>query len=169
MREPFIAKWPRRIPAGKISTEVASVLDFFPTIVTLAGGKIPDDRPYDGVNMMPVLEGKEMPGRTIYYYYTYHLDAIRKGKWKLHFRYYDHSKGGYVVERNWVTPERPLLFDLQADPSEKYDVADRYPDIVKELQEAAEKYKKEIEEKGENSDLIKWFRANSHLKGTPWG
>jgi len=169
MREPFIAKWPGQIPAGKMSTEVASVLDFFPTFVTLAGGKIPDDRPYDGVNMMPALEGKEMPERTIYYYSTYHLHAIRKGKWKLHFRYYDHSKGGYLVERNWVTPERPLLFDLHADPSEKYDVAERYPDIVKDLQEAAEKYKKEIKDKSENSDLIKWFRANNHLKGTPWG
>jgi len=61
------------------------------------------------------------------------------------------------------------LFDLHADPSEKYDVADKHPDIVKEFQEAAEKYQKEIEDKGENTDLIRWFRANNHLKGTPWG
>lgn len=169
MREPFIAKWPGRIPAGKISTQVASTLDFFPTFMSLAGGKIPNDRAIDGVNIMPVLEGKKMPERTIFYYSTYHLDAVRKGKWKLHFRYYDHSKGGYVAGRNWVTPERPLLFDLHADPSERFDVADEHPDVVRELKETAQKYKKQVEQKGENRDLIEWFKAGNHLKGTPWG
>ncbi len=169
MREPFIAKWPGRIPAGRISTQVASVLDFFPTLVTLAGGEIPIDRPIDGVNIMPALEGKEMPERTIFYYSSDHLDAVRKGKWKIHFRYYDHSKGGYVVARNWVTPDKPLLFDLHADPSERFDVAAKYPDVVRDLKETAQKYKKEIEQNGENKDLIEWFKAGNHLKGTPWG
>jgi arylsulfatase len=118
---------------------------------------------------MPVLEGKEMPERTIFYYSTYHLDALRKGKWKLHFRFYDHSKGGYVVAGNWVTPEKPLLFDLNADPSERFNVADKYPDIVRELEETARKYGRQIEQRGENKDLIDWFKAGNHLKGTPWG
>ncbi len=60
MREPFIAKWPGKIQAGTISMEVSSTLDFFPTIVKLAGGKLPDDRPIDGMDMMPVLEGEKM-------------------------------------------------------------------------------------------------------------
>ncbi len=162
MREPFIAKWPGKIPAGTISMEVSSTLDFFPTIVKLAGGKMPDDRPYDGVDMISVLEGKKGSERTIFYYSAQHLDAVRKGKWKLHFRYYDHSKGGYVVARNWVTPEKPLLFDLNADSSEKYDVSSKYPEIVEDLKAAVDRYKEEIDKNAENKDLIDWFIAGNH-------
>ncbi len=169
MREPFIARWPGHIRPGAISTQVASVLDFFPTLVALAGGKPPDDRPIDGINMMPALEGGKLPERTIFFYSAERLFAIRKGKWKLHFRYYDHTKGGYLVSRNWVTPEKPLLFDLHADPSERFDVAGRFPEIARELEQTASQYQKEIELKGENKDLIKWFKGRGHLKGTPWG
>jgi arylsulfatase A len=166
MREPFIAKWPGHIPAGTISMEVASTLDFFPTIIKLAGGKLPDDRPLDGVDIMHVLEGKKMPERTIFYYSAQHLDAVRKGKWKLHFRYYDHSKGGYVVAANWVTPEKPLLFDLNADPSERFNIADKNPEIVEDLKATAAQYQEEIEKNAENKDLIDWFIAGNHLRRT---
>ena len=168
MREPFIARWPGRIPAGTISTQVGSVLDFFPTFVTLAGGKIPDDRSIDGRNMISVLKGRTAPERTIFFYSSERLNAVRKGKWKLHFRYYDNSKGGFLVSKNWVTPDKPLLFDLHADPSERFDLAGNFPEVVRELEETAMQHQKEIEQKGENKDLIEWFKARGHLKGTPW-
>ncbi len=157
MREPFIARWPGRLPEGYVSTEVGSVVDFFPTCVTLAGGEIPDDRPYDGMNLMPALKGKQQPERTIFFYRGEHLNAVRKGKWKLHFRYYDHSKGGYSKKENWITTENPLLFDLEVDPSEKYNLSDKHPGIVAELTTTAENYKKEIRENGENKELLDWF------------
>jgi arylsulfatase A len=169
MREPFIARWPGRIRPGTILTQVASVLDFLPTLVALAGGKLPDDRPIDGINMMLALEGGNLPERTIFFYSAERLNAVRKGKWKLHYRYYDHSKGGYLNPRNWVIPKKPLLFDVHADPSERFDLADKFPEIVRDLEETASQYQKEIEQKGENRDLIKWFKSNGHLKGTPWG
>jgi arylsulfatase A-like enzyme len=159
MREPFIARWPGRIPAGTISMEVGSVLDFLPTLVMLAGGKTPDDRPIDGINLMPALEGKKMPERTIFYYSNDRLNAVRKGKWKIHLTYYDHSRGGYLIARNWVTPETPLLFDLHADPSERFDLAAKNPQIVSDLKETATQYQEIIEKNGENMDLIKWFKA----------
>ena len=164
MREPFIAKWPGKIPPGTISMEVSSTLDFFPTIVKLAGGKLPDNRTFDGIDMMPVLEGNKGPERTIFYYSEQNLNAVRKGKWKLHFRYYDNARGGDGLARNWIVPERPVLFDLNADPSEKYDIARRNPEVVQDLIATAEQYKKEIEDKGENKDLINWFIAGNHTK-----
>ena len=85
------------------------------------------------------------------------LHAVRSGKWKLHFTYYDHSKGGYTVRQNYVTPGRPLLFDVEVDPSEQYDVANRNPGVVAELTKIAEDYKAEIERQGENRELIDWF------------
>lgn len=157
MREPFIARWKGRLPAGVISMEVGSVLDFLPTFVQLAGGTVPTDRPIDGIDLMPLLEGKASPERTIYFYRGEHLRAVRKGKWKLHFSYYDHGKGGYDQAGNWITPETPLLFDLEVDPSERFDLTKGNPEIVKELKEIAERYKEEIRRNAENQDLIDWF------------
>ena len=157
MREPFVARWPGRIPEGTISMEVGSVLDFFPTCVQLAGGQIPADRPIDGIDLMPALEGKKIKERPIFFHEYKRLNAVRYGKWKLHFRFYDHSKGGYQRRGNWVTPDNPLLFDLHVDPSERWDVASKNPSVVRELIEIADRYIKEVERLGENKDLVDWF------------
>ena len=140
--------------------EVASTIDFFPTIVTLAGGKIPGDRPIDGVNIWAILEGKKLPERAIFYYSEHNLCAVRKGKWKLHLRFYDLSKGSFIVPEHWITPTTPLLFDLNSDPSEQYNVVADNPEIVRQLQETARQYQREVRTKGENEDLINWFILN---------
>ncbi len=158
MREPTVAWWPGRLPAGQICTEVGSVLDFFPTFSALAGARMPEDRPFDGVNLMPAMEGKTAPERTIFYYFEHKLRAVRKGKWKLHFSFYDHDRGGYANPKHWMTPDRPLLFDLDNDPSERFDLAAQNPDIVRDLTGTARKYEEEIERNGENRDLLDWFR-----------
>ncbi len=157
MREPFIARWKNRIQPGTVSSEVGSVLDFLPTCVKLAGGTLPDDRPIDGVDLMPVLQGGNQPERTIYYYEREHLNAVRHGKWKLHLRYYDHSRGGYQRRDNWTAPEQPLLFDLEQDPGERFDVAGKNSSVVRELMALADSYKAEIERLDENRELTDWF------------
>jgi arylsulfatase A-like enzyme len=157
MREPFIARWPGRIPAEQVSVEVGSVLDFFPTCVKLAGGILPTDRPLDGVDLMPVLEGSRSPERIIYFYSGPELTAVRMGKWKLHLAYFDKEKVPDKKRGRWVRPEYPLLYDLEEDPSEKYDVATDHPVIVSKLMRVAETYKAEIERRGENKDLLDWF------------
>ncbi len=157
MREPFIARWPGRLPAGVVSPAVGSVLDFLPTCVKLAGGECPQGRPLDGIDLMPTLEGTETSERTIYYYWNQHMCAVRHGKWKLHLRYYDHTSGRYMVEENWVEPEAPLLFDLEVDPGERFDLAAGEPQVLSRLTALAEAYKSEIEANGENRELIDWF------------
>lgn len=157
MREPFIARWKNHLPAGMVGGAVGSVLDFLPTCVTLAGGKLPEDRPIDGIDLMPALQGKPQPGRTIYYYERHHLNAVRHGKWKLHLRFYDHSKGGYQREANWTVPEVPLLFDLEEDPGERFNIAADNPEVVRELAALADGYTAQIERLGENHELVDWF------------
>jgi len=175
MRVPFIARWRGHIPAGQVSTEVGSIIDFFPTLVELAGGSLPDDRPFDGINLMPTLKGEESPERIIYFYGSEHLQAVRKGNWKLHFSYLDTEEVGWENrEEKWVTLETPLLYDIEVDPSEKYDVAADYPDIVEELTAIAERYKEEIRRNAENQELVDWFinewstSERSPQKGTQW-
>ena len=83
--------------------------------------------------------------------------AVRHGRWKLHFRYYNHSSGKYMVEENWVVPQRPLLFDLELDPAERFDLAENRPEVVARLTGIAEHYKAKIEANGENRELLDWF------------
>jgi arylsulfatase A len=160
MRVPFIARWPGMIPQGVVSQAVGSVLDFFPTCVALAGGTVPNDRPLDGINLMPALTSGEEPLRTLYYYYKEQLQAVRHGKWKLHFCYHDMSIGNRHVAESWITPERPLLFDLEVDPSERFDLAADNPEIVAKLVKIAEDYKMEIARLDENRELKDWFLSD---------
>ncbi len=161
MREPFIARWKGCLPKGVVSTAVASTLDIFPTCVRLAGGRLPENRPMDGMDIMPVLEGRSSPERTIYYYRDQNLNAVRKGKWKLHLSYCENNFEDFDaagIKQKWVAPEQPLLFDLEADPSEHYNLSGKYPEVVDELKQVAESYRQEIAERGENEDLLSWFQ-----------
>ena len=59
MRVPFMMRWPGHIQPGLVYRDVVSLLDILPTSVAAAGGKLPTDRVYDGVDLMPYLTGKE--------------------------------------------------------------------------------------------------------------
>jgi arylsulfatase A len=55
MREPFLARWPGRIPAGVVTQAFGTLMDLFPTCVKISGAKMPADREYDGANLSPAL------------------------------------------------------------------------------------------------------------------
>ena len=160
IRVPCVVKWPGRLPAGKINMEVGSIVDLFPTVIELAGGKIPDDRPYDGINIIPVLEGKNTSERTLFFERNGTLCAVRRGKWKLHIRYAAYNREGYgkkFTNVKWITPETPMLFNVEDDSSEQYDVSAEHPHIAAELTKLADNYKAEIQRNAENKDLLKWY------------
>jgi arylsulfatase A-like enzyme len=142
MRVPCIIRWSGRIPPGQISEDIASTIDLFPTIVTAAGGKVPVDRKIDGNNIMPMLQGKQSsPNKEFYYFRSNNLEAVREGKWKL--RLSRHT-------RTDVEPGRPLtpeLFDLDIDPSERYNMADRHPEIVSRLSEKLHEFARRLNAK----------------------
>ena len=58
MREPTIAWWPGRIAAGTVCDAAMSEMDVLPTLVKLAGGKVPADRKIDGKDVWPLLAGQ---------------------------------------------------------------------------------------------------------------
>jgi len=160
MRVPGLFRWKGRIKGGSRTLNVGSFIDIFPTFLGLAGGQTPNDRPIDGIDLSAVVFGNANPERTIYYYRGANLNAVRKGKWKLHLRYYDLNERRYDILNAWIQPQAPLLFDLEADPSEKFDLAGEYPDIVQDLSETASGYEAEIERLAENQDLIRWFQRD---------
>jgi len=88
IRVPLIARWPGRIPGGRVSKEVCSLIDLFPTICKLAGARIPEDRPIDGMDIFPLFasDSAKTPHEAIVAMGGPELRVVRSGKWKLHVR-----------------------------------------------------------------------------------
>jgi len=135
MREPAIAWWPGKIAPGTVSMGLASTMDFFNTSLTLAGVEPPKDREIDGVNMLPLLLGGETQRHDMIFYRDAQIYALRKGPWKLHII----TQAGYNDKP--VKHDPPLLFHLEHDPSERFDVAAEHPDIVADLLKEIEKHR----------------------------
>ena len=129
MRVPGIAWWPGKIPANTVSEELASTLDLLPTFASLTGADLPKGKELDGVDITDLFFNKRVGVREIMYYYiNENLYAVRKGPWKAHFT----THPSYSREEP-ITHEVPLLYNLEVDPSEKYNVAQEHPEILKEL------------------------------------
>ena len=143
VRVPFMARWPGRIPAGRVVDTPAIAYDIFPTLVKLAGGEIPADRTYDGQDIWPLIAGEETIAKDRSAkkhggeepsgdqtsakgsftrrqpFVSVHRDkvtSIRDGRWKLH-----------VSRRSEPLPE-PELYDIEADPQEKHSLTKTAPD-----------------------------------------
>ena len=136
MREPAIAWRPGTIPAGTISHELASTLDFFPTFCAQAGAELPTDRPLDGYDITPVLAGGISPRQEMFYYRGFELMAVRSGPWKAHFQ----TQPGYGQPKSELH-DPPLLFNLLVDPGENFNVAARHPEVVAELRALVQKHR----------------------------
>jgi hypothetical protein len=124
---------------------MASTLDILPTVASLAGAALPE-RPIDGVDLSPALEGRETesPRDQFLFYYGGELRAVRAGKWK---RVFEHRTRSYVgVEPGmdglpgpYSFPTVPAaLYDLEADPAETTDVSGEHPGVVARLEALAE-------------------------------
>ncbi len=141
MREPGIAWMPGKVPAGIVCHEIASTMDLLPTFATWAGAKIPADRPMDGLDITPLLTNSGTVQRDAYIYYRgTQLYAARLGKWKAHF-ITQPSYGPGKPEPH----DPPLLFDLNADPSETTDVAAQHADVIAEISAAVQRHRATVQ------------------------
>ena len=129
MREPTIFWGPGKIEQGVIS-DIGSTMDLFATFSALARVRLPNDRILDSHDLGPVLfELKESPRKSVLYYRGTELYAVRLGDHKAHFI----TQGAYgeFGERKEHNP--PLLYNLNHDPSEKFDVCKDNPGILPQI------------------------------------
>jgi arylsulfatase len=135
-RVPMIARFPGRIPEGRICERMSTALDIFPTIANATGTPLPAKR-LDGVDIWPLLAGQETePDRDIFLYFNeIYLQCARFGPWKLHLARYNVPMFTPAPEgrRNLPLP-RPELDHVVVDPGESYDRAERNSDVVTDLQ-----------------------------------
>ncbi|WP_437920506.1 sulfatase family protein [Sphingobacterium sp. LRF_L2] len=141
VRVPAIFWGPERVKPGQV-TEIGSTLDVLATFAHLAHANLPKDRVYDGYDLTPVLSGKEQksPREEMFYYHASQLVAVRKGAFKLSF--YSNSEFAYPDQLSKT--EQPKLFNLNEDIGEANDIAEKYPELVKELIKLAEDHSKTV-------------------------
>lgn len=111
IRVPLIARWPGRIPAGRVTKEVASSIDLFPTICKLAGASLPERTPIDGLDIFPLMSSDKArsPHDAIFAMSGPELRVVRSGKWKLHVRVPapGFQKMDDAAAAKWVDPRGP--------------------------------------------------------------
>ncbi len=145
VREPFIARWPGRIPSGasrnrgpRVSRAIASTMDILPTIAGLSNASLPA-QPLDGIDIWPLLAAQPMQAqRDVFLYFdSWNLQCARLGPWKLHVARY--SGAPWEPDPTGSRQNLPLMFpelyNLEHDPDESYDVAADNPQIVAQIQQ----------------------------------
>jgi len=143
-RVPFIARWPRRIPAGHVSRQLINTTDIFATVASLVGYELPDDVAVDSYDMLPVLLGIQDENKPVRpYMLTESFRGefqLRVGRWK----YLNHmGSGGNNYQRGalreYALPERApaatgQLYNLADDPGETTNLFFTAPERRQEMQ-----------------------------------
>lgn len=138
IREPLLIKWPNKIKAGSINHTPVSSVDFYPTFAYAAGAKLKPDCTTDGLNLSPLWTAHgDLDRDALFWHYPSETgkwvnkmsSAVRKGDYKL-IEFY---KSG-----------RLELYNLKDDASEKYNIAEKFPEKTKELKQLLYNWRKEV-------------------------
>ncbi len=133
-RVPFIAHWPGYIRPGSTNQTRVSGIDVYPTFLEIVGIPIKNAAEIDGMSLLGEMTGSSsLPSRPLFFHFPHYTHAtsphsivIYQG-WKL-IRYYNDAEGRF------------LLFNLNTDPQEQFNLADEEPDILKLLDERLTQY-----------------------------
>jgi arylsulfatase len=146
---PLIVHWPEGLRQhGTISTEVGHLIDIMPTCLELAGVKYPEEfngdktTPPEGLSLLPALNGRKLDREFLFWEHEGNR-AIRMGNWKLVSKVGEQMKFTPEDENAWE------LYDLESDPSETVNLAEKYPDRVKKM-------------------AARWEKEALRLRAKPW-
>ncbi len=116
LRVPFLARWPARIPAGRVSDEFLTTLELLPTLAAAAGAPPPKDVALDGYDMLPTLSGGVPSPRKEMFWEFRGQKAARIGNYK------------------WIEAEQSGgLYDLASDIGEKNDLSAKQPELAADI------------------------------------
>jgi arylsulfatase A-like enzyme len=140
MREPTVM-WGPGILTPRVVQDMGSTLDLLPTFCALAGVEPPKDRVLDGFDLSPALRG-ERPGprEEMMFYRKTRIYAARVGPFKAHYV----TQSGYGGDPP-LAHDPPLLYNLEEDPSERFDVASRHPEVLERIGARVEAHRETVE------------------------
>jgi len=142
IRTPCVIRWTGRIPAGQVSNEIVHQVDLFPTFAAAVGAPdlVPTDRPIDGVNQLPFLEGLQRRSNresVVYMSQGGNIHAVKWRNWKVWYQ--------FPIEPGDTNPtDRVRLFDLRSDPKEETDIKDFNPWVMGVMDSIRAEYNESI-------------------------
>jgi len=134
-----VIKWPKRIPAGSVSNEIALTMDLLPTLAAITGSALPKTMRLDGKNIIDLLtakQGAKSPHDYFYYIKSSRVRAVRNGDWKYH------QKEIFAVKETKRNYSGPTLYNLKEDIGESNNLIEQYPEIAKRLNKKLEAFAK---------------------------
>lgn len=139
-RVPFIARQPGAIPRGKVSDALSMNIDLLPTLLAWANLPLPAGVQLDGRDISAVLKtGAKSPHEQLLLFNNELIAGIRTERWKYVVQSY-YRKDNIPLDAY----DYPLLFDMQADPGENYNVAARHSDVLRDMQSRLERARAEF-------------------------
>ncbi|MEM9161048.1 MAG: sulfatase-like hydrolase/transferase [Verrucomicrobiota bacterium] len=153
---PFIARWPGKIAAGESSEALISAVDLLPTFCEIAGAKLPQSYRSDGLSVLDVLKGKEMPRREKPLFWKF------PSPWPAKKSKPDHWVSYVAMQDRWklVTNNDGSyieLYDIMDDVYEKRDLKASQAEVAKELVAMLEAWKAELPD-GPSGDVFSELR-----------
>jgi arylsulfatase A-like enzyme len=150
IRTVAIVRWPDRI-RPRSSNAMFSIMDFFPTFARLAGGKVPDDRPIDGVDQSDLLLGSNDSGRREHLLTFVGPDLVA-ARWKQFRAYFADvapgrsGEGGATLMGGIGSSAAPMngypkIFNIEADPREEHNIGEMYNWVLGPFLKTVEEYK----------------------------
>jgi arylsulfatase A-like enzyme len=152
VRVPAILRWPAGAPAGLVNDQALMTLDVLPSLAGLIGAELPAHG-VDGQDMWARMTGAAptVEREFAYYYHQSNLEAVRRGRWKLHLPHHYRTmkgravgSGGLAGSYDYSATIGPALFDLEADVNETTDLSAEQPELVAELMALAEAYRADL-------------------------
>jgi len=142
LRVPFAIKWPDRIPAGTVSNGVVHSMDLFPTLAAFAGGSVPTDRAFDGIDQSDLFLGNQDTSNRegVIVYMGEQVFGVKWNDWKVMFK---ENSGVFGATETFDTPR---VYNLLNDPHERDNVLFPYTWVaekaIPQLYEHASSFKK---------------------------
>ena len=151
VRVPGVFWWPGVIEPATVVREPACTFDVLPTVFAYAGVPIPTGRSLDGRDIRHYFNPAMNLGTVDPFQFIYtgasknEVYGSRKGPWKVHIRLYSQTRNDYGYQ---ASREKPLLFQVEHDPSERFDRASEHPDVVKSLLDQIEQFESRLSSEG---------------------
>ncbi|MFW5879585.1 MAG: sulfatase [bacterium] len=160
MRVPCIIHWPSKIKDEIISDEIATLMDFLPTVAEINNLALPKFK-IDGKSLLPILNGENILNYQVFYYYLRdELQAVRMGDWKLILELENPNNSCFKTREKSLNSG---LYNLKTDIQETTDLSEQEKDIVKCIKAEAEKIIKKL---GTKNFHGKEVREASYIENT---
>jgi len=151
VRVPGLLEWPSQVKAGSETDVSAVTSDYFPTIAEVLGYTLPSElrRPYDGVSLVPLIEGKVARRSNPIGFQGHGMATLNDDRFKL-----VHNPGGERLRHdNGSTPVSEWeLYDLQNDPGESKNVIKKHAAIAAKMRKQLEAWQASCEASDQGAD-----------------